>query len=578
MLDRGLGTFSDAAQAFSRAVKLAPDVVQYRLDLATALCDVNRGAQAIPHLIHAMGLNENTAKIQDIFGKVLDQLGRHQESVGAYRNALSMKPDSPTAHYNLAKALRKASDPARSIEVLERSLHLRPQSVTAHEGIAAAAEDLGDLDRNVAALRKLVQLRPDSPTLRSWLLYNLHYDPNMDPAELFHQHREWDRIFGQSQCASCQCQDSDEIRDARIRVGYISPDFRDHTVPRFIGAALKHHDRRRFEIFCFSDVAEGDRITERLRQQVEHWRDIVGLDDQRVQQIIRDDQIDILVDLRGHAAGNRMTLFAKRAAPVQVNMVGYFDTTGLSAMDYRLSDKYQDPHGQTEQYHTERLLRLERNCWCYMADEDAPPVKPLPAHGNGHITFGSLNKLLKISEPCAKLWAAVLEAVPNSKMMLATGSPGAVEAIQVKLQKAGINSERIKFVEKTRGRSEYLQRFSQIDIALDTFPFNGITTSCDGLWMGTPVVSLSGSTSVSRAGRSILSGVELPQLAAASPDAFVQTAAELAERVAELGKLRLGMRDRMLASPLMDHVGFTRELEKAFAEIWNNCRQNAKAV
>lgn len=578
LLTRDLHSFSEASHALARAVELAPDVVQYRIDLAMAFCNLNRAADAIPHLIHSLRLNGGAAKVQSTFGFVLEQMGRLQEAVGAYRNALLLQPTSVAAHIRLAKALRRASNPAESIEVFEKSIHLRSDSVIAYEGIAAGAEDLGDSERSISALRTAVKLRPQSPGLRSWLLYNLHYDPNMAPAELYREHLAWGAHVGQPCSAVRQDLEIRIDHGDRIRVGYLSPDFRDHTVPRFIGAALKHHDRGRFQVFCYSDVTHEDETTERLRGQVEHWRDTVGLDDQRMRQILQDDQIDILVDLRGHAAGNRMTLFSARAAPVQVNMVGYFDTTGLLAMDYRLTDQHQDPPGQTEQYHTEQLLRLGRSCWCYMADEDGPPVEPSPVQGNGYITFGSLNKLLKISEPCARLWAAVLEAVPDSKLLLPVGSAPAAETIQVRLQKAGIAGERIKLVERTFGRREYLQRFSQIDIALDTFPFNGITTSCDALWMGVPVVSLSGQTSVSRAGKSILDAVGLPQLAMASGDAFVRAAAELAQQVAALRALRLGMRERMLASPLMDHLGFTRDLEGAYAHIWNNRDLKMKAL
>ena len=266
--------------------------------------------------------------------------------------------------------MRKGGAPLGSIEAFQAAMRLTPKSVPAWDGLSTAAEDIGDAPGMCDALRKIIELQPHAPSVRSALLYNLHYLAEMDAPALYQAHREWDRLFGQ--CDRIK-HDSTNSCGGRLRIGYVSPDFRSHTVPRFIGAALRHHDRQRFEVFCYSDALDADATTDRLRGHVEHWRDIVGLGDDRAQQIITDDRIDILVDLRGHAAHNRMTLFTQKPAPVQLNMVGYFDTTGLSAMDYRVSDACHDPPGISEPYHTERLLRLP-SCWCYSADEDAPDV------------------------------------------------------------------------------------------------------------------------------------------------------------------------------------------------------------
>jgi predicted O-linked N-acetylglucosamine transferase (SPINDLY family) len=389
----------------------------------------------------------------------------------------------------------------------------------------------------------------------------------MDPATLYREHQEWNRLFARPDAKRKEL-DYDRSDCRRIRVGYVSPDLREHTVTKFIGAALKHHYRGQFEVFCYSGVTEADRITERLRGQVEHWRDIVGLLDEQVERLIRDDRIDLLVDLRGHASGNRMTLFAGGCAPVQLNMVGYFDTTGLAAMDYRITDGFQDPHGMSEQFHSENLLRLPHTCWCYMPEEDLPPIAQPPSQTSGHITFGSLNKIIKVSKPCAGVWNKVLEAVPNSRLMLSVVSDEAAEAITQRLVQYGLPADRLYLLSKTEGHREYMERFNQIDIALDTFPFNGITTTCECLWMGVPEVSLAGSTTVSRVGRSILHAVDLGELSATTPQQFVNAAVKLASDSSALEALRLGMRDRMLVSPLMDHIGFAAKLESVYRQIW----------
>jgi protein O-GlcNAc transferase len=256
-------------------------------------------------------------------------------------------------------------------------------------------------------------------------------------------------------------------------------------------------------------------------------------------------------------------------------MVGYFDTTGLATMDYRITDEHMDPAGKgdaalfsPDQYHTEKLVRLAGSCWCYTADEDAPELAAPPALKNGFVTFGSLNKIVKVSEPCAKLWAAVLESVLRSKLLLSVVSADAGGAVRKRLESYGLPLDRLIVTDKTRTRREYLQRFNEIDIALDTWPFNGITTTCDGLWVGVPCVSRTGQTSVSRAGKSILHAAGLGELATETPEGFVQVASRLACDIDRLVALRRSMRERLLASPLMDHRGFARKLEAAYRQMW----------
>lgn len=563
------GEYSDAVEYLQRAVLAAPRNAAYRVGLAEALNGADRPAEAVPELICALRANGDMPQIHATLGAAMEQLGRFGEAAAAYRNLIRSRPDSFQAHNNLGKTLRKAGEPLDAIKAFERAAHLKPESISAHEGLSQSYQDLGDAERVVFMLRKLAHLKPNEPAVRSSLLYSLHYTADAGPELLYSEHRRWNERFGAHRDLP---HNRPRALHDRIRIGYVSPDFRDHTVPRFIGAALKYHDREQFEVFCYSDVSEYDATTHRLRSLVEHWRDIVGLPDEKVGRIIRDDEIDLLVDLRGHAASNRLTLFAQKPAAVQINMVGYFDTTGLSAMDYRLTDGFQDPPGQTERFHTEQLLRMNPTCWCYSADEHAPPVAAPPLDRNRCITFGSLNKIIKVSGQCAGLWAAVLAKVPESRLLLPVSSVSAGAAIGERLAASGIPPDRLELLTKTASRQDYLKRFGQIDIALDTFPFNGITTTCDGLWMGVPFVSLAGATSVSRAGQSILHGIGLGQLSVQTQEDFVRVATRLASDRDALRELRLGMRSRMLASPLMDHVGFTRALELHYCQAWENWR------
>jgi predicted O-linked N-acetylglucosamine transferase (SPINDLY family) len=366
----------------------------------------------------------------------------------------------------------------------------------------------------------------------------------------------------------------------RLKVGYVSADFRAHPVARFQEAVLAHHDREAFEVFCYSDVARADAVTARFQSYADHWRDVRSLNDERLAALIRDDEIDVLVDLSGHASGNRLTTFARGPAPVQVTCNGYVNTTGMTTMGYRLTDALHDPPGMTDHLHTERLVRLPGCNWCYRPDDDSPGVSPPPCLSGGGVTFGSLNKLYKATARMANLWAQVLEQVPNSRLVLvANGGDRANPSVRQSLVRSGIPGERLEILDKANTRQEYLERFGKIDITLDTFPFNGITTTCDALWMGVPAVSLSGRTHVSRAGLSILTNLGLSDLVAAHPDEYVQRAVGLARDIERLSDLRNGMRERMERSPLRDERAYARAVEDAYRSTWLDwCRAHSETA
>ena len=596
-----LGRVGEAVELLSRAVRLCPADPSHRVDLAAALGTAGRPAEALDHLQVALLLQPHVPELHNNLGVTLDKLGRLPQAINAFRDALALREQYPEAHNNLGKALRETGRLKEAAASFERALRLRPGYLKAAHGVAAVAGELGDLQRTLDVLRDLVARAPCAAEARSSLLYTLHYSLEFDAEALWREHREWGRLFCDPLKEQIEPHDNDRSAERKLRVGYVSPDLREHTVTKFVTAALEHHDPANFEVSCYSDVEKPDAITLKLKGMVEHWHKTRGMKDAALDQLIRKDQIDILVDLRGHAADNRLTLFARKPAPVQVNMVGYFDTTGLATMDYRITDEHQDPLGMTEKCHSEQLIRLPHSCWCYTADADAPDVTEPPASKNGYITFGSLNKIVKVSEPCAKLWARVMEAVPGSRLLLSVAESPSAEcnvaqppsavfdrrskstdgfppdggtqpraAVPQQLSQMGLPVDRVDILGKTATSREYLERFNQIDIALDTFPFNGITTTCDGLWQGVPCVSLAGGTSVSRAGRSILRAANLPELATDTPEAFVRAAVDLAGDRDRLRALRLSMRERLLASPLMDHRGFARNLETAYRQMWRS--------
>jgi predicted O-linked N-acetylglucosamine transferase (SPINDLY family) len=334
---------------------------------------------------------------------------------------------------------------------------------------------------------------------------------------------------------------------------------------------LQHHDHQQFEIFCYSNThVAPDDITSRFRSYADQWRAIAGMNDEQVAEQIRADAIDILVDLSGHTANHRLLVFARKPAPVQVSYLGYANTTGLTAIDFRLTDAFADPPGVTDRFNSEKLFRLSHTNWSFAEMEPSPPVESSPAIRQGHVTFGSFNNFSKVTDLMLQLWASILREVLGSHLLLKS-SAFAVASVQDRLRKSfaaqGIDASRLIFRGMEKKHSNHLAVYGEMDIALDTFPYHGTTTTCDALWMGVPVITLAGETHVSRVGLSLLSNIGLPELIASSPDQYVQLAVDLANDQDRMQTLRQTMRARMLASPLMNAPRFARDVEEAFRQM-----------
>jgi predicted O-linked N-acetylglucosamine transferase (SPINDLY family) len=435
---------------------------------------------------------------------------------------------------------------------------------------------LGQTEESIAVHRRLLSMRPIDAKYHSNMLLCLLYSDGITTEEIFAEHRRW----GQKH-ADPLTPPVSSIRkrgsSGKLRVGYISPDFRQHAVAMFFEPILIQHDRNRFEIFCYSDVKDPDEITGRLKRSADHWREISGLADAAFVKMLQNDRIDVLVDLTGHTARNRLLAMARRPAPVLATYLGYPATTGMRAMDYRITDAVSDPPGETERYHTEKLVRLPGCFLCYGKPAPAPDIAPAPLESNGRITFGSFNHAGKISATTIRLWSRVLKGVPDAK--LALKARGLMDEASRNrwlglFEREGIEPGRIEFLDIEAVFEKHLAYYARLDIALDTFPYNGTTTSCEAMWMGAPVITLAGKTHVSRVGASLLGCVGLPELVADSEEAFVEIAVKLAGERDRLVELRRTLRERMRSSPLMDAVGFTRGFESVIEGIWAG--QNAK--
>ncbi|KAF0219379.1 MAG: hypothetical protein FD174_2078 [Geobacteraceae bacterium] len=566
-----LGRPDEAADCFRTALDINPVYPMAHYNLGIVLQNKGDFDGAVQCYQKALQLNPDYMEALNNQGNALQQLGRLDEAVQAYRQALAFNPAFFDASMSLGNALKEQGMLDAAVDSYHKALELKPDSHEAYNNLGNALKAKANPEAAIEACRKALQLKLDYQPSHSNLLFALHYSPKYEPMEIFAEHLRWARIQAEPLMNIAVSHPNSPILDRTLRVGYVSPDFRIHPVAFFIEPALAAHDHERFTVFCYSDVMSPDIFTRQLQNLPGQWRTIAGLSDEAAAEVIRRDKIDILVDLAGHTANNRMLMFARKPAPVQITWLGYPDTTGLAAMDYRITDAKADPPGLTEQLHTEQLLRLPATFLCYRPAQNAPDVGPLPSGESGHITFASFNNFAKVTPQAIALWARILLAVPGSRLMLKSLGLGE-EVMQRRVQEMfasrGVTPDRLEMQGNNLSYLDHLDLYNRVDIALDTFPYNGTTTTCEALWMGTPVIALRGKTHVSRVGVSLLSTAGCGELIAETPEEYLETAVRLAHDREWLRTLREGLRGRLTRSPLTDVEGFTRSLEEAYRHVW----------
>lgn len=565
---RALGRTAEAEASLRHALELQPELAGAHANLGTLLHGQGRVAEAIACYERALALNSQLAAVHCALGNAYKDQGLAAEAADSYRRALELNPHLVAAWNNLGAALRRLEQPTESEACCRRALALMPDLAEAYGNLGNALKDQGRLDEALDCCRRAVALKADSAMAHSNLVYLLQFCPECDPEALCAELRCWNQAHAALWAGVIVPHTNDRTADRRLRVGYVSPDFRDHVVGRNLVPLLREHDHRAVEVFCYSDVIAPDAFTERLRAGADAWRDIARLSDAQAAQAIRHDRIDILVDLALHMDGNRLPMFARKPAPVQATFAGYPGSTGLTAIDYRLTDPYLDPPGNDACY-AEQSLRLPDSFWCYAPLSDEPAVNRLPALERGTVTFGCLNNFCKVNPTVLRLWARVVRAVDGSRLLLlAAAGPYRQRTLDL-LAAEGVTADRVSFAAE-RPHDEYLTFYHAIDLGLDTFPYNGHTTSLDSYWMGVPVVTLVGRTAVGRAGLSQLTNLGLVELAADTPEQFVRTAVGLAADRPRLAELRGSLRSRMQRSPLMDAPRFARGVEAAYRTMWRS--------
>jgi predicted O-linked N-acetylglucosamine transferase (SPINDLY family) len=566
------GQLDEAITAYRRAITARPDDPNAHICLGNALRIKGQLDEAIAAYRNAIALKPSYAEAHSNLGTALQANGQLDDAIVAFRTSISLNPDWVEGQVNLGIALQANGQLDEAVAVYCQAIKLRPNLPEAHANLGVALQAKGQVDEAIAAYRKALALRPSYAEAHSNLVLAMHYHAAYDAGKVADEHREWNRRYAEPLKKFIQSHANQPDPGRRLRIGYVSADFRDHPVGRFLLTLMANHDKNQVEVIAYSASSNADAMTKRIRTHADIWRALAGRTDADAADLIRQDGIDILVDLAGHTSDNRLLLFARKPAPVQVTYLGYPDSTGLSAIDYRLTDAFSDPPGQTELFHSEQLIRLSPCAWCFQPPENAPAI----ARRDGAITFGCFNNFAKVTEPMLTLWGRILRAVPESRLMLkatAMNSETTRQRIWLLFEHLGIARERLDLHGYEPAYESHLALYASTDIAFDTFPYHGTYTTCEALWMGAPVVSLAGSSHVSRVGVSLLNNIGLPELVARSEEEYVAIATELARDRSRLMDLRSTLRERMLQSPLMNAPRFTRSVEAAYREIWQRwCR------
>lgn len=501
-------------------------------------------------------------------GETLRLDDRPDDATTWYRIALELNPRLANAHTALGAIHGAAGRLDEAIDEFRRALQIDPNYPDTRGYLALALADSGRINEGIAMYREAIAQQPGDVGAHSALVFSMPFSPDVGASDIVAEARAWSARHAHALAARSLPHKPDRSPERRLRIGYVSPDFREHVLTLSTIPLLSNRDRQSFEIFCYSSVQKPDALTDRIRALADVFREVTALSDAALAKLIRQDRIDILVDLTMHMSNHRLLVFARRPAPIQLCWQAYPGTTGLETMDYRVSDALIDPIDAGTDSYTEQTLRLS-SFWCYDPLSDEPEVSPLPALSAGTITFGSLNHFRKVNDGVLRLWARVLAEVPRSRLVLLSPLGKVRDHVRSIFQGGGVEPDRIDFVARC-GRPEYLRRYCGIDIGLDVFPYNGHTTSLDALWMGVPVVTLVGETLVGRAGMSQAMRLSLQELVATTPDEYVRIASALASDFEHLAQLRRTLRDSMRRSVFMDGAGFTRELESAYRDIWRS--------
>lgn len=601
---KGLGRPEEAATAFTKALAVDPNNAEAHYNLGLVLQSQGRLDEAVQCYRRAIGSKLDMAEAWNGLGSAFLAQSRFADSAESYRQAIKLKPDLTEAHCNLGYALHMLKQPDQAMACYRKALELESDYVPAHNNLSLVLAEQGLADEAIEGLHRAVKLKPDDPSIRLHLgcvlrdagrldesieqfrqtqqlqpdgtvaldntLFIMTYDAAYSPDDYVREARRYGRLLTAQARKSVVTSPAPSKRNGdSLRVGLVSGDLRDHPVGYFLENVLSHLDPDRINLVAYPTTREEGQLTARIRPHFSLWRPLVGLDDHEAADRIRDDGIDILIDLAGHTANNRLSLFAWKPAPVQVTWLGYWASTGVAEIDFILADPVSVPASCESQF-TEAVWRLPDTRLCPSPLDDSPAVAPLPALENRHLTFGTYQHLSKLNDSIFALWARIFAALPDARLRIQNKqllSRPTREQLLANLARHGISGDRVDMYGHA-DRIAYLESYEDVDIILDTFPYPGGTTTCEALWMGVPTLTLAGNTMLSRQGASLLSCAGLSDWIASDVNQYVELAIKHASDIAALAKLRQSLREQALASPLFDGSRFARNLEKALFGMW----------
>ena len=567
LLEQGFA--EDALAECKRALDSAPELAEAYNTMGNAWQRLRRQDDAIAAFHRALALKPDYAEAHNNLGISMFCLGRHEEALASYRQALKIAPGYAMAYNNIGNVLRDEGKLDEAAGCYRRALALQPDYVEAHSNLGAALMDQGEIEAGIRCFRQALAMQPGHPGFFSNVLVALHYSPRTTLAQLFEEHCEFDRRYAAPLRSGWLPHSNAPETDRRLRVGFVSPHLAGHPVGHFLIRLLENLEATQWETFCYSDTLVLDELTARLRSAASVWREVSAITDEALTQRVRDDRVDILFDLAGHTAGNRLLAFARKPAPIQITWCDYVGTTGLAAMDYLLADPREIPP-EAAPYYREKVLRMPDDYICYDPLANAPTIGPLPALASGHVTFGSFNIPQKTTPEIVRVWARILHAMPDSRLILKNrGMDDAASAGRYRrmFDEEGIAGDRVEMLGWSPPR-EVLECYNRVDIALDTWPYNGGLTTCEAMWMGVPVVTCPDETFASRHGLAHLSAVGVTESIATSLDDYVDKALGLAGDLARLASLRSALRERMRVSSLCDGKRFAGNFGALLRNVW----------
>ena len=561
--------FEAALEQYRQSVAAAPSYPRAHMNVGNALCKLDRRDEAIAAQRQALVCDPAYAPAHFNLGSLLHDVGDSDGAEIELAEALRLQPDMFQAAIVLADIFESQERLEEAEAAFLRAREIAPEHAGTMMNYGTFCFRQDRFDEAMSLFERAKAVAPGFTDAESSLLFSLNFRTDVRPDFIAQEHRRVGALIADTAGPRFTNWSNTRIPDRRLRVGYLSGDFLNHPVALFLRPVLEKHDLDTFETFCFSNHAYPNPIADALREKADHWRDISALDDNQVSEQVRRDEIDILVDLSGHTRRNRLAVFARHPAPIQVTWLGYLNSTGLLAMDYRISDPRTDPEGETECFHTEHLVRMPHSQWCYAPWYHAEPVPDPHVTRPDALVFGSFNQYRKISDACLALWCRILTELPEAELLVLDVKNAAIQKhLLDRVERNGVDPGRVR----VRGREiilEYFSTIGNVDVALDTFPYNGATTTLDTLWMGVPIVGLRGDRGISRGTYSILRSLGEDDLIANDLDAYIALNVRIARDRDWRVSLRDTLRPRLAASPLMDAVTFTEDLEERFRRMWH---------